>query len=154
MKKKMVLTRLFMVILGFAICLPVFADGEVSLEQFKRFKESTANNKISAAAMYAYYKENGVQFELDFANKVFVITGHVARIRKGFFDEYIVELEVRDSFIDISVVYPKTISQAKINDIAVLQKGDYFEAVVSGRQSYMYVDVLYYKLNGVTRMEL
>jgi hypothetical protein len=135
------------------VCGISFADGYVSLEKFKQFKSSKLE-RFPAPDLYTYYQQNAIQFESNIKNKVFIITGYVSRIRKGFFDEYIVELKVPKSFSDISVVYPSTISQAKIKDLAEISIGDYFEAVVVGRSGYMYVDVLYYKLNGATRTEL
>jgi hypothetical protein len=154
MKTKGHLGLLVVCVLFFGVSGNAFADGYCSLEQFKKFKNDHDMPKISASSIYANYKENGIQFESNFKNSAFIITGRVARVRKGFFDEYIVELDVPDSFSDISVVYPASISQAKIKDLAALSKGDYFEALVSGRSTYMYVDVLYYKLNGATRTEL
>jgi hypothetical protein len=91
---------------------------------------------------------------MEYKDAAFIITGTIARIRRGFFDEYIVELYVRNTLLDISVVYPKSISDAKKQDIAALSKGDYFEAFVAGRRTYSYADVICYKQNGNTRTEL
>jgi hypothetical protein len=146
-KKECLVTLLLL-----ASCLPIFADVFVSLETFTRLRASAP--EVSADTVYRDYSTNAVQFEMDYKDKAFVITGTIARIRRGFFDEYIVELYVHDAILDISVVYPKSISAAKKQDIAALSKGDYFEAFVAGRSSYAYVDVICYKQNGNTRTEL
>ena len=92
--------------------------------------------------------------ETDFANNIIRISGNVKRVRKSVLNEYIVELYTPDSMLaDIGVVYPKLISQAMINELMNYKQGDYFEAVVITRSTYLYVDVPVWNQNGVYRTE-
>lgn len=58
-------------------------------------------------------------------NSLIVIYGYVNLARRSILDEYIVELQVqRDwSIMNVSVVFPKRISSAMINELMQIKKG-------------------------------
>jgi hypothetical protein len=152
--KKRLCRKYIALLMFLTVGTSLFADIFVSLEQFKKFKNNSSMQKISAREMYADYKANSVQFELNYKEKAFIVTGRISKIRKGFFGEYIVELPVSNGTYGVSVVYPDSISEAKKQDLAALSLGEYFEALVAGRSTYAYVDVICYRINGKTRTEL
>ena len=90
----------------------------------------------------------------EFANQAIRISGTVARVRRSFFDEYIVELNTSDAWgYDVGVVYPKKISAAMVRELIALQEGQHFECVVITRKNSMFVDVPVWNQNGVYRTE-
>lgn len=151
MKKKI----FFLFILSFFV-LSVFADDIViSRTQLADFLEQTKNySGYTPDDLYRDYEQNALKFENDFKHTAFKIHGYVARIRRGFFDEYIVELKCNESLVsDLAVVYPSRISEAMKKELMNLNIGDYFEALVVGRSSWYYVDVPVWNSNGTYRTE-
>lgn len=110
---------------------------------YDRLRESCGNNEL----LFEQKKETA------FAHAVIVLSGYVSQVRKSFFNEYIVELETTESLADIGVVYPEKISAAMLSDLMNLKRGDYFEAIVITRSTYLYVDVPVWNQNGVYRTE-
>ncbi len=111
--------------------------------EYDRLRESCGNNEL----LFEQKKETA------FAHAVIVLSGYVSQVRKSFFNEYIVELETTESLADIGVVYPEKISAAMLSDLMNLKRGDYFEAIVITRSTYLYVDVPVWNQNGVYRTE-
>ena len=151
MKRKLV--TIFIVFLGI---FTVFAeDIVISRSQLASFLEQSKNmTGYTPDDLCKYYDQNSLKYENDFKHTAFKVRGYVARIRRGFFDEYIVELKCNESWVsDLSVVYPKKISEAMKKELMNLNIGDYFEALVVGRESWYYVDVPVWNSNGVYRTE-
>ena len=88
-------------------------------------------------------------------NTLIVIYGYVNLVRRSILDEYIVELQVqRDwNIMNVSVVFPKRISQAMINELTTIKKGDYFESIAMTRTTSAYVDVPVWNSSGIYRTE-
>lgn len=88
-------------------------------------------------------------------NSLIVIYGYVNLVRRSILDEYIVELQVqRDwSIMNVSVVFPKRISSAMINELMQIKKGDYFESIAFTRTTSAYVDVPVWNSSGTYRTE-
>lgn len=131
-------------------------DAIVSIDNFKQvYAQCLMNGMVySPDDLYEVYERNAIQYEKNFAGRAFMVGGYVTKIRRGIMNEYIGELKLTGNpFYDLNVVYPSGISQAKINDLANLNIGDYFKAIVVGRNTDMYVDVLCYRLNGAIRTE-
>ncbi|MCI6913699.1 MAG: hypothetical protein MR771_11095 [Treponema succinifaciens] len=142
-------------ILMIVFSIPCFAtDRIIGYERFKEiYAEKDRISCYSPSDLEALYNQNSIKFKKDFENNVIRIAGYVKRVRNGFFNEYIVELDNPNSFFDLNVVYPSSITKAKIDDLANLTVGDFFSALVIARDD-LYVDVLCYELNGKTRTEL
>lgn len=155
MRKIKKMYGVFAVFIFTSLIVPCFAiERFASIEQFKKFKSADLA-RFTGNELYQLYSENEVRFKNNFTDNVFLVYGTVANVRTSIFNEYIVELYTSDSLLsNLSVVYPSSISKAKLQDLAELNKGDYFEALVVGRSIWVYVDVLCYKLNGQTRTEL
>ena len=132
--KKNIVATLFAVALVIgAANLGWSQSGTVGIDFFKEIKAKEGTlGRYTPNELYRSYKENEIRYEQAVNNKVFKIYGTVSRIRRGFTDEYIVELDCSESLFDWCVVYPKNISQAKINDLVNLYKGQRFEAIVCG----------------------
>lgn len=146
----------------FGICIAVLIASSAIAEdividrtQLAGFLESAKSGAgYTPDYLCKYYNQNAVKFESDFKHVAFKIRGYITRIRRGFFDEYIVELKCDESWIsDLAVVYPKKISEVKKKELANLNVGSYFEALVVGRSSWYYVDVPVWNQNGVYRTE-
>lgn len=145
----------FCILLFTLLTVPSFAfERFVPIERFKELK-STNLPRYTGNELYHLYSENQVRFKNNFMNTAYIVYGTVAKVRTSIFGEYVVELYTSDSlFFNLSVVYPSSISKAKQQDLAELNKGDYFEALVAGGLGWQEVDVICYKLNGQTRTEL
>lgn len=151
MKKKI----FFFLFLSLFILSAFAEDIVISRSQLADFKEQmkTAYG-YTPDELYRFYNQNAVKFENDFKYKAFKIKGYVSRIRRGFFDEYIVELKCNENWVsDLAVVYPSRISEAMKNDLMNLNIGEYFEALVVGRAAWFYVDVPVWNSNGTYRTE-
>lgn len=130
-------------------------DIVISRSQLADFKEQikTAYG-YTPSELYRLYNQNAIKFENDFKYKAFKIKGYIARIRRGFLDEYIVELKCSESWVsDLAVVYPSRISEAMKKELMNMNIGDYFEALVVGRDNWFYVDVPVWNSNGTYRTE-
>lgn len=111
---------------------------------YDKLRESCGNNEL----LFDQKRKT------EFANQIIKISGYVKQVRKSILDEYIVELENTDTWAwDIGVVYPKRISSAMVNELMTLKQGDYFEAIVITRDTYMYVDIPVWNSNGIYRTE-
>lgn len=55
--------------------------------------------------------------------------------------------------MNVSVVFPKRISSAMINELMQIKKGDYFESIAFTRTTSAYVDVPVWNSNGTYRTE-
>ena len=123
------------------------------IEFWKVIKSDNYNPWISDD-LCKLYEENSVRYENKFKLVAFGIRGQVARIHRGFFDEFIVELKCNESLVsELAVVYPSKISEAMKNELMKLNIGDYFEALVVGRSSWYYVDIPFWNSNGTYRTE-
>lgn len=109
---------------------------------YDRIRDACGNNEL----LFEQKKET------EFANHGIVISGYVYQVRKSILDEYIVELNTSD-FFNVGVVYPKKIPQVMVGKLMNLKRGDYFEAIVCTRSTYLYVDVPVWNQNGVYRTE-
>ena len=143
--KKVMMSVLFLPL----ICVAAFAQNFVSKERFNELLQYAQNNsqKISAGQLYAAYKDNSREFESQFKGTVFIITGIVTTARSGFLGDYVIELNVPKSGSTVNVVYPSNLSDSEMRRFRTFENGDKFEALVSGRSSYSYVDVICYKEN-------
>ena len=107
---------------------------------------------------YKQYGDNSLmkeQKQKETQNTLIVIYGYVNLVRRSILDEYIVELQVqRDwAIMNVSVVFPKRISQAMINELTTIKKGDYFESIAMTRTTRAYVDVPVWNSSGIYRTE-
>ena len=124
------------------------------LTEFWKVIKSDNYNPWISDDLCKLYEENSVRYENKFKLVAFGIRGQVARIHRGFFDEFIVELKCNESLVsELAVVYPSKISEAMKNELMKLNIGDYFEALVVGRSSWYYVDIPFWNSNGTYRTE-
>ena len=124
------------------------------LTEFWKVTKSDNYNPWISDDLCKLYEENSVRYENKFKLVAFGIRGQVARIHRGFFDEFIVELKCNESLVsELAVVYPSKISEAMKNELMKLNIGDYFEALVVGRSSWYYVDIPFWNSNGTYRTE-
>ena len=124
------------------------------LTEFWKVIKSDNYNPWISDDLCKLYEENSVRYENKFKLVAFGIRGQVARIHRGFFDEFIVELKCNESLVsELAVVYPSKISEAMKNELMNLNIGDYFEALVVGRSSWYYVDIPFWNSNGTYRTE-
>ena len=142
-------------------------DGNAHIFSYNDLKRLHEMNpaKYSADGLYRSYDNlrkscgnNEILFDekckTEFANQLITIIGHVKQVRKSILDEYIVELEANETWAwNVSVVYPKRISQKMKGELMQLRQGDYFEALAITRSTYMYVDVPVWNSNGTYRTE-
>lgn len=142
-------------------------DGNAHILSYSDLKRALSTNLTiyTANELYRAYESlriscgnNELLFdekrETEFANKLIKLTGYVKEVRRSILNEYIVELGTTETFSwNIGVVYPKRISQAMKSELMKLREGDYFEAVVITRNTYMYVDVPVWNSNGIYRTE-
>ena len=113
-------------------------------KRYKKLRQSCGSNEI-------LFEEKR---KTEFANCAMKISGQVHKVRKSIFDEYIVELKTNElGAWNIGVVYPKKISQTMKTELMQLRQGDYFEALILTRDTYLYVDVPVWEQNGVYRTE-
>jgi hypothetical protein len=129
------------------------------LKMIFEMKRQGKVTKLSANEFYHYcarnmneYSDNSLMQEKiaeKISNTVILIYGYVSQVRRSFLDEYIVELEAEDSLFNVSVVYPKKISQAMIDELTHLRRGNYFESLVITRKGSAYVDVPVWSQNNV-----
>jgi len=124
-----------------------FAQTVVSKSRYNELLQyaQSSSNKVSANSLYIAYTDNSAKFEQNYKGKVFIITGVVITARPGFFGDYVVDLNTVGS--SVSVVYPKYMSNADMQRFQTFQQGDRFEALVSGRSTSSYVDVICYTEN-------
>lgn len=123
--------------------IPIFSADE-HYREYDSLVESCGNNKLLIDK----------KLEEEFANKLQRICGFVYQVRRSILNEYIVELRTSEAWSwNVKVVYPKQISQAMINELLSLKEGDYFEAIVLTRATYLYVDVPVWNQSGVYRTE-
>jgi len=143
--KKVMMSVLFLPL----ICVAAFAQNFVSKERFNELLQYAQNNspKISAGQLYVAYKDNSREFESKFKGTVFIITGVVTTARSGFLGDYIIELNIPRTGNTVNVVYPSSLSDSEMRRFRTFENGDKFEALVSGRSSYSYVDVICYSEN-------
>lgn len=169
MKKKIVtiIVMLLFIPFVFADTFSFRLDGNVhilSYNNLKKIHELDVAN-YSANELYQAYNKlrdscgnNELLFDqkrkTEFANQLIRISGYVKQVRKSILDEYIVELETTViGAWNIGVVYPEKISSAMINELMTIKQGDYFEALIITRDTYMYVDVPVWDSNGTYRTE-
>ena len=167
MKKKFFLI-LFLSFIIFASYTQSFRlDGNAHVFSYNDLKQilSTEPASFSANEFYRSYDNlrnscgnNDLLFEekckTEFANRLIKISGRVKQIRKSILGEYIVELGTTETWAwNIGVVYPEKISQAMKSELMKLREGDYFEAIVITRSTYLYVDVPVWNSNGTYRTE-
>ena len=172
--------KLVFIFLSLFLCVSSFAedlsfsirlDGNAhilaynDLAKIHKMKNNGGLERVSAEQLYDFYDgiyqkygDNSLmkeQKQKEAENTLIVIHGYVNLVRKSNLDEYIVELQVqRDwSILNVSVVFPKRISPAMINELTQIKKGDYFESLAFTRTSYAYVDVPVWNSNGVYRTE-
>ena len=136
-----------------------------NLAKLHQMKKDGQIQRVSAEQLYDFYDaiyqqygDNSLmkeQKQKEAQNSLIVIYGYVNLVRKSILDEYIVELQVqRDwSIMNVSVVFPKRISPAMINELMQIKKGDYFEAIAFTRTTSAYVDVPVWNSNGIYRTE-
>jgi len=143
--KKVMMSVLFLPL----ICVSAFAQNFVSKERFNELLQYAQNNsqKTSAGQLYIAYKDNSREFESQFKGTVFIITGIVTTARSGFLGDYVIDLKIPTSGSNVSVVYPSNLSDSEMRRFRTFENGDKFEALVSGRSSYSYVDVICYSEN-------
>ena len=136
----------------------VYADNIVisrsQLTEFWKVIKSDNFNPCTPDDLCKLYEENSVRYENKFKHVAFGIRGQVARIHRGFFDEFIVELKCNESWVsDLAVICPSKIPEAMKNELMKLNIGDYFEALVVGRSSWYYVYIPFWNSNGTYRTE-
>lgn len=122
---------------------------------------SEVSLKYTADSLYKEYDDlrkacgkNDLLFdqkrEGEFAGRPVRLSGYVKKVKKTFFDEYIIELSTSKLLSwNISVVYPKRMADDEIKKITSYKEGDFFEALVFTRSTYLYVDVPVWNQNGV-----
>ena len=93
-----------------------------------------AIQRVSAEDLYDFYDEIYKQYgdnslmkeqkQKEAQNTLIVIYGYVNLVRRSILDEYIVELQVQRDWdiMNVSVVFPKRISQAMINELMTIKK--------------------------------
>lgn len=94
------------------------------------------------------YKSNSLLWRKkseEFKNTLILISGTVNLVRRSIFSEYIVELKTTDGIWGTSIVFPKEIPSETVDELMMLKKGDYYEALAYTRDGYAYVDVLVWK---------
>lgn len=152
---------------SFAETFSMTLDGNAHILSYNDLKRFLSMNltTYTANGLYRSYESLGnscgnnkllfdEKCETEFANNLIKLTGYVKEVRRSILDEYIVELGTTETFSwDIGVVYPKRISQAMKSELMKLREGDYFEAAVITRNTYMYVDVPVWNSNGIYRTE-
>lgn len=169
MKKKtlLFLVAIFFEIFSFSQSFRLDGNAHVfsynDLKTMFDMKKQGKVTRFSANEFYHYcaasiekYSDNSLMQEKkaeERSNTLIVIYGHVSQVRKSFLDEYIVELDAEDSLFNVSVVFPKKISKAMINELAQLRRGDYFESLAITRGGSAYVDVPVWEQNSVYRTE-
>ena len=136
-----------------------------NLAKLHQMKKDGQIERISAEQLYDFYDRIYQQYgdnslmkeqkQKEAQNSLIVIYGYVNLVRRSILDEYIVELQVqRDwSIMNVSVVFPKRISSAMINELMQIKKGDYFESIAFTRTTSAYVDVPVWNSNGTYRTE-
>lgn len=136
-----------------------------NLAKLHQMKKDGQIEIISAEQLYDFYDRIYQQYgdtslmkeqkQKEAQNSLIVIYGYVNLVRRSILDEYIVELQVqRDwSIMNVSVVFPKRISSAMINELMQIKKGDYFESIAFTRTTSAYVDVPVWNSNGTYRTE-
>lgn len=119
------------------------------------FEQAKTLEGYTPDELYRIYKNNELKYENQFYCKVFVIEGRITTVRRSILDEYIVELKCNENWVsDLAIVYPKKISVAMREKLMNLSPGDYYKALVVGRESWYYVDVPVWNAgNGVYRTE-
>lgn len=173
MKRKVVLLVVFTFIVTsvFSQSLSFQLNGNAhifsynDLAKIHQMKKNGEIQRISAEQLYDFYdsiyKQYGdnslmkEQKQKEAQNSLIIIYGYVNLVRKSILDEYIVELQVqRDwSILNVSIVFPKRISSAMINELMQIKKGDYFESIAFTRTTSAYVDVPVWNSNGTYRTE-
>lgn len=173
MKRKVVLLVVFTFIVTsvFSQSMSFQLDGNAhifsynDLTKIHQMKKNGEIQRISAEQLYDFYDSIYQQYgdnslmkeqkQKEAQNSLIVIYGYVNLVRKSILDEYIVELQVqRDwSIMNVSVVFPKRISSAMINELTTIKKGDYFESLAMTRTTSAYVDVPVWNSNGTYRTE-
>ena len=173
MKRKVVLLVVFTFIVTsvFSQSLSFQLNGNAhifsynDLAKIHQMKKNGEIQRISAEQLYDFYdsiyKQYGdnslmkEQKQKEAQNSLIIIYGYVNLVRKSILDEYIVELQVqRDwSILNVSIVFPKRISSAMINELMQIKKGDYFESIAFTRTTSAYVDVTVWNSNGTYRTE-
>ena len=125
--------------------------------------QSEPVNKYTTDSLYKEYdalrKSCGKDSELfekkcsqEFADRAIKISGYIKKVKKNVLGEYIVDLGTTKLLAwDIGVVYPRKTADDVIAKILSLKEGDYFEAVVYTRETYMYVDMPVWNDNGSYR---
>jgi len=138
-----------MVLFLFIFCTTTFTQTFVSKDRFDELLRYAQNNsnKVSASSLYIAYKDNSRRFESDYKGTVFIITGIVIAARPGFLGDYVIDLRAVNS--SVSVVYPSRMSNTEMQRFQTFQQGDRFEALVSGRTTSSYVDVICYTKNNL-----
>lgn len=136
-----------------------------NLAKLHQMKKDGQIERISAEQLYDFYDRIYQQYgdnslmkeqkQKEAQNSLIVIYGYVNLVRRSILDEYIVELQVqRDwSIMNVSVVFPKRISSAMINELMQIKKGDYFESIAFTRTTSAYVDVPVWNSSGTYRTE-
>ena len=147
--------RFMLFVLSFYVLTAFAGDTVISRSQLADFLEQSKNiTGYTPDDLYRYYEQNALKYEHEFNRVAFKIHQYVARVRRGLFNEYIVELRCNESWVsDLSVVYPSRISEAMKQDLMNLNVGDYFEALVVGRSDWYYVDVPVWNSNGTYRTQ-
>ena len=158
MKRKVVLLVVFTFIVTsvFSQSLSFQLNGNAhifsynDLAKIHQMKKNGEIQRISAEQLYDFYdsiyKQYGdnslmkEQKQKEAQNSLIIIYGYVNLVRKSILDEYIVELQVqRDwSILNVSIVFPKRISSAMINELMQIKKGDYFESIAFTRTTSAY----------------
>ena len=173
MKKKLITSVLFIFIIGFVFpqSMTFQLDGNAhifsynNLAKIHQMKKDGEIQRVSAEDLYDFYDEIYKQYgdnslmkeqkQKETQNTLIVIYGYVNLVRRSILDEYIVELQVqRDwAIMNVSVVFPKRISKAMINELTTIKKGDYFESIAMTRTTSAYVDVPVWNSSGIYRTE-
>ena len=104
-----------------------------------------AQPTISASRLYMEYESNGIKFEMDYAGKTFYLTGKVSEVARGFLGGYVVRLDVPDTWVYVTIVYPMNIPSAVKEEISEIEQGEMITVLVKGRNSYSYVDAVIQK---------
>ena len=85
-----------------------------------------------------------------------IITGFIERVEKNYLtNNYEVSLSVprKWALLDLKIEYSSNISPAMVNELMLLKKGDYFEALVLTSDIYTVVYVPVWNSNGTLRTE-
>ena len=135
--------------------VPIFSYN--NLAKLHQMKKDNKIPKLSSGELYDIFntlmKDKKLK-ELEYSP--IIITGFIERVEKNYLtNNYEVSLSVprKWALLDLKIEYSSNISPAMVNELMLLKKGDYFEALVLTSDIYTVVYVPVWNSNGTLRTE-